>query len=68
VTTPLLQGQQRQLNDGKDACTLTMAKNAIAMRATIAIAMTAKTPAHRWQQRLYNKGNNTITARATTPP
>jgi hypothetical protein len=30
------------------------------MRATIAIAMKAKMPAHQWQKHHHVKGNNTI--------
>jgi hypothetical protein len=69
--TPLLQGQQCLLNDyasstmaeiplqqGWQSALLDNGNNAIITRATISIAMMAQMPAHQWQQRHHNKGNN----------
>jgi hypothetical protein len=50
VTRATVPAQQRQrcLRISKD-------NNVILMRVTIAMAMTAKTPAHQWQQRHHNE-------------
>jgi hypothetical protein len=37
------------------------------MKATIAITIMAKMPAHQWQQCHHDKGNNVIPMTATTP-
>jgi hypothetical protein len=53
VTRAMMPAQQQQgclhINNGD---------NTIVMRATIAIAMTAKMPVHQWQWHHHNKGNN----------
>jgi hypothetical protein len=51
ATTPSQQWQGCLCIDNGDDVIIT--------RATIAMATTAKTPAHQWQQRHHNKGNNT---------
>jgi hypothetical protein len=65
--TPLLLGQQHQINNGKGRLCIHNGNDAIAMRAAIAIGTTAKMPAHQWQQCNCNKGSNAIAMMARTP-
>jgi hypothetical protein len=59
ATTSLLEGEQRQPDD--------YTSWTMKMRATIAITMMAKTPAHQWQQCHHNKSNNIIAMKARMP-
>jgi hypothetical protein len=63
ATTPLLQGQQYQLNYFASSTTAKMPS----VRATIAIATMAKTPARQWQHCHHNEGNSAIAVTAWMP-